>query len=197
MMKLYYSKTSPYSRKILLLAMHLGVADDIQVVSVNPIEPSEEFLNANPLSKVPTLVQDGETPLFDSRVIAEFLLDRAGMNDVGRSKSEMLKRQALADGMMDAAVAIVMESRRPDAEKSEFWVDRWLAAIDRSMLNLEEHTLKALEAWGLDSIAVACALDYLCFRLPDLAWRDQYPAVAEWYQRATERRDMQQTDPRI
>jgi glutathione S-transferase len=197
MMKLYYSKTSPYSRKILLLAMHLGIADELEIIYVNPIEPPEEFVETNPLSKVPTLVQEGETPLFDSRVIAEFLMDRAGMNDAGRSKSEMLKRQALADGMMDAAFAIVMEARRSDAEQSAFWVDRWSAAIDRSLANLEAGTLKALEAWGLDSIAIACALDYICFRLPDLAWRDQYPMVAEWYQSAIGRREMQQTDPRI
>lgn len=195
-MKLYYSKTSPYARKVLLLAKHLGVADEIEIVLTVPLEANAEFLEANPLSKVPTLTQFGETPLFDSRVIAEFLLDRAGMNDVGRSKTEMLKRQALADGIMDAAVSIVMESKRPDAEVSVYWTARWHSAIDRALACLEDGTIQALENWGLDSIATACALDYVCFRLPEIEWQEKYPLTLAWYQKATKRDGMKATDPR-
>lgn len=195
-MKLYYSKTSPYARKVLLLAKYLGLDDDIDVVLTIPLEADHAFLAVNPLSKVPALVQPGETPLFDSRVIAEFLLDRAGMNDTGRNKTEVLKRQALADGMMDAAFAMVMESKRVDAEQSAYWVDRWQSAIDRSIACLEEGTVNALESWGLDSIAIACALDYICFRLPAITWQAKYPNTATWYERVISREDMQSTNPR-
>lgn len=196
-MKLYSSNTSPYSRKVLLLARHLGVDGDIEIVPTMPLEPDTAFLEANPLSKVPTLVQEGETPLFDSRVIAEFLLDRAGMNDTGRHKTEVLKRQALADGMMDAAFAIVMENKRDDCEQSAFWIMRWNNALERSFEYLESGAINALERWGLDSIATACALDYICFRLPGITWRDRYPLTADWYDRTVKRDDMRETDPRL
>lgn len=195
-MKLFYSKTSPYSRKVLLLAKHLGLAEEIEIIATNPLEPSDDFIAANPLSKVPTLLYDGEPALFDSRVIAEFLLDRAGMNDAGRAKTEILKRQALADGIMDAALALVMEGRRPDAQQSSYWAERWHAAIERSLAHLEDGAINALDDWGLDSIATACALDYLCFRLPDINWQDGYRNTAQWYARAVARDDMQATDPR-
>lgn len=195
-MQLYYSKTSPYSRKVLLLARHLGLQDEIKVVMTNPLEPEADFLKANPLSKVPVLLEDGEPALFDSRVIAEFLLDRAGMNDTGRAKTEILKRQALADGIMDAALALVMEGRRPEAERSAYWQERWHAAIERALAHLEDGAINALDDWRLDSIATACALDYLCFRLPDINWRDGYQHTAQWYARVAAREDMKATDPR-
>lgn len=195
-MKLYFSKTSPYARKVLLVARQLGQIEDIQLIPVNPLEADDEFLAANPLSKVPALVVEDEPALFDSRVIVEFLLDRAGMNDAGRAKTEMLKRQALADGITDAALAIVMEKRRPEAQQSAYWIDRWLAAIDRGLAHLEEGAINALEHWHFDAMATASALDYLCFRLPETDWLSKYPETAAWYQKACEHGDMKATDPR-
>lgn len=195
-MKLYYSKTSPYTRKVLLVARHLGLMEEIDIVPVNPLEPDNDFLAANPLSKVPALVIEGEPALFDSRVIAEFLLDLAGMNDSGRAKTEILKRQALADGMTDAALGIVMEKRRPDGEQSAYWLERWQAAIKRSLAHLEDGAINALEHWRLDAMATAAALDYLCFRLPEIDWQATCPQTAAWYQRAIARPDMKATDPR-
>ncbi len=195
-MKLYYAKTSPYTRKLLLLARHLGQTDDIEIVDTDPLEATPEFLEANPLSKVPTLAVPGEPALFDSRVIAEFLLDRAGMNDSGRAKTELLKRQALADGITDAALAIVQEGRRPEAQRSSYWLERWTAAIERGLGHLEDGAINALDHWRLDAMATACALDYLNFRLPEIEWQERYPDTAAWYQRATQRADMKETDPR-
>lgn len=195
-MKLYYSKTSPYTRKVLLVARHLGLTEEIEIVPVDPLDPPAEFLEANPLSKVPTLVVDGEPALFDSRVIVEFLLDRAGMNDTGRAKAEVLKRQALADGITDAALAIVMENRRPEEQRSDYWQGRWHAAIERSLAHLEDGAVNALEHWNLDAMATAAALDYLCFRLPDFAWQQAYPATARWFKGASGHADMLATDPR-
>ncbi len=195
-MKLYFSKTSPYTRKVLLVARQLGQIDDIEIVPVNPLEAGKEFLTANPLSKVPALVVEDEPALFDSRVIVEFLLDRAGMNDAGRAKTEMLKRQALADGITDAALAIVMEKRRPPEQQSAYWMERWFAAIDRGLAHLEEGAIKALEHWHFDAMATASALDYLCFRLPEIDWSTKYPETSSWYAKACERDDMKATDPR-
>lgn len=195
-MILYYSKTSPYTRKVLLVARHLGLMDEIEVLPVNPLEADERFLEANPLSKVPALVVDGEPALFDSRVIVEFLLDRAGMNETGRAKTEVLKRQALADGIMDAALLTVMEQRRPQDQRSDYWLGRWRAAIDRALEHLEDGAINALGQWQLDAMATAAALDYLCFRLPEILWQEKHPQTAAWYQNAMAREDMAATDPR-
>lgn len=195
-MKLYYAKTSPYARKLLLLARHLGQTGDIEIVDTDPLEATPDFLEANPLSKVPTLVVAGEPALFDSRVIAEFLLDRAGMNDSGRAKTELLKRQALADGITDAALAIVQENRRPEEQRSAYWIERWTAAIERGLAHLEDGAVNALDQWRLDSMATASALDYLNFRLPELAWEGRFPLTAVWYQKAIALEDMRATDPR-
>ena len=153
-------------------------------------------MEANPLSKVPALVVDGEPALFDSRVIVEYLLDRAGMNDTGRAKTEILKRQALADGITDAALAIVMENRRPEGERSTYWLSRWRQAIERGLAHLEEGAVNALEQWHLDAMATAAALDYLDFRLPEIAWQEKYPQTASWFNSVRSRDDMVATDPR-
>ena len=195
-MKLYFSITSPYTRKVLLVARQLGLIDEIEIVPVNPLEADNDFLTANPLSKVPTLEVEGEPALFDSRVIVEFLLDRAGMNEAGRAKTEMLKRQSLADGITDAALAIVMEKRRPEAQQSAYWMERWFAAIDRGLAHLEEGAINALEHWHFDAMATAAALDYLCFRLPEIEWQTKYTETANWYKTACQHEDMKATDPR-
>lgn len=195
-MKLFYAKTSPYTRKLLLLARHLGQTDAIEIVDTDPLEATPDFLEANPLSKVPTLLVPGEPALFDSRVIAEYLLDRAGMNDSGRAKTELLKRQALADGVTDAALAIVQENRRPEEQRSAYWIERWTAAIERGLAHLEDGAINALDQWRLDAMATACALDYLNFRLPHLDWESRFPQTATWYRAALARADMVATDPR-
>ncbi len=195
-MQLFYSKTSPYTRKVLLVARHLGLMDDIKLVPVNPLEPGEDFLHANPLSKIPTLLVEGEPALFDSRVIVEFLLDRAGMNDTGRAKTEVLKRQALADGIMDAALSIFLENNRPEEQRSSYWQDRWHAAINRALAHLEDGAVQALEHWRLDAMATAAALDYLCFRVPEVNWKDHYPKTAAWFEDVCQKDDMKATNPR-
>lgn len=196
-MKLYYSTTSPYARKIRLLAASLDLEHAIELEAISVLDPPPEFLVANPLGKIPVLVQDGETPLFDSRVITEFLLDRAGQNDTGRSKTEMLKRQALADGMTDAALSIFMERSRPDAQQSDMWVKRWFAALDRGFAHFEESGTQALKDWSVDSIAAAAAFDYICFRLPDYVWADRFPKTYAWFTETTQKPSMKATDPRL
>lgn len=196
-MKLYYSTTSPYARKIRLLAASLELDTEMELEAISVLDPPADFLVANPLGKIPVLVQESETPLFDSRVITEFLLDRAGQNDIGRSKTEMLKRQALADGMADAALSIFMERSRPDAEQSEMWVKRWFAAIDRGFSHFEESGTQALKDWGFDSIAAAAAFDYICFRLPDYDWANRFPRTHAWFTAIMQEPSMKATDPRL
>ncbi len=191
-MKLYYSATSPYSRKVRLLAMHHGL--DVEIVMTNPLENDAAFLTINPLAKVPALVMDGRA-IFDSPVIAEYLLKLAGADRSSDAYLKQLELQALLDGVTDAAVATVMEGRREDAEKSPMWLARWDSSIDRGLALLETE-IAGLTDWNLASMAAACTLDYLCFRLPHIAWQAKYPKCAAWYGEVAKRADMIETDPR-
>lgn len=194
-MKLYYSQTSPYSRKILLLAKSLGLGGDVEIVMANPLENDPGLLAVNPLAKVPVLIMDGRA-IFDSPLIAEHLLKKA---EADRSSDDYLRQldlQALADGATDAAVAKIMESRRTDAEQSAIWIERWDKAIERSLQLLEDQIESFRGTWDLGSMAVACFLDYLCFRHPDLDWQTAAPNCALWYADVSQRQDMVETDPR-
>ena len=194
-MKLYYSPTSPYSRKILLLAKSLGLGDDVEIVMANPLENGPELLAANPLAKVPALLMDGRA-IFDSPVIAEHILKKSGADRSSDDYLRQLDLQALADGATDAAVAKIMESRRTDAEQSTLWIERWDKAIERSLQLLEDQIESYRGTWDLGSMAVACFLDYLCFRHPSLDWQTGAPNCAAWYEDVSARQDMVETDPR-
>lgn len=194
-MKLYYSIASPYSRKVYLLARSLGMGNDVELIIANPLENDPALLKANPLAKVPALLQGGKC-YFDSPVIAEHLLRLAGQDRTGDAYMDRLEVQALADGIMDAAVALRMEAVRPDAEQSAMWKERWYAAIDRGLHMLEAQLIDTLSGWKLDSIAVACMLDYLCFRLPDLDWQSKFPKAATWFAETVQKKEMVATDPR-
>jgi len=194
-MILYYSVTSPYSRKVLLLARSLGLGDKIDVRMTKPLDNDPDFLAATPLGKVPVL-DTGDKQVFDSPLIAEHLLHMAG---VERSDDylKVLEEQALADGLMDAAVAKVMEGLRPKEQQSSMWLARYERAIAQSFKLLEEKYIANITGWDLGSMAVACALDYVSFRLTDLDWQSAHPKCAKWFETATVRTDMQETNPRM
>lgn len=197
MMKLYYSKTSPYARKVLLLAMSLGMGDRIELVLANPLDNGAALISANPLNKIPALVLEDGTCVFDSPVIMEYLLDLAGRPRSGEGYFNDMRLLALTDGILDAALALVMEGRREDAEKSVYWQERWHGAIRRSLCHLEDAWLGRLQdGWNTPAIAAACALDYLLFRLPEINWREAHPALSEWFESVSERQDFSETDPR-
>ena len=194
-MKLYYSVTSPYSRKVLLLAKSLGMGNEVDIISANPLENDPAFMKLNPLGKVPALVQGGKT-FIDSPYICEHLLRLAGQDRTGDAYMRRLEVQAMADGVMDAAVAMRMESVRTDAEPSDYWMGRWRSAIERALKHIEDNYLEELTGWKLDSIAVACMLDYLLFRLPAIEWQLAHPGLSAWFEEASKRKDIIETDPR-
>ena len=140
-MKLYCSHTSPYARKVRILVHEKGAAARVNEETVAALEDPAALHEANPLGKVPALVMDDGTSWFDSPVICE-LLDTAldGPALIPSSAAErlrVLRQQAIADGIMDAAVSIIFERNRKDAEQSEIWLGRWERAILRSLALLE------------------------------------------------------------
>lgn len=200
-MKLFYSPTSPFVRKVLVTAFELGIEARIERLPVNPWEPDAPLIAANPLGKVPALVTDAGMMLYDSPVICEYLDTLQGgtlLPRTGEVRWQVLRLQALADGVLDAAVLWRMERIRPDGERSASWLGLQRETVLRGLVQLEQEAAAWDEHLDLDlgRIAVACALGYLDFRFADEAWRESHPALARWYTSLQARPSLQQTMPR-
>ena len=185
-MKLYFSATSPYVRKCLVVAHELGVADRIGLLPSNahPVQRDATLVAQNPLGKVPTLVSDDGLVLYDSRVICEYLDSRFGgalFPRDGAARWQALTLQSLADGMLDAALlARYEEAVRPEPQRWPDWLAGQLDKVHTSLAALEA----APQAWqdrvDIGTLALGCALGYLDLRFERLGWRGQYPQVAAW-----------------
>lgn len=191
-MKLFYSPTSPYARKVRVVLLEHGLQDRVELIVVSPLEAGAERVIPNPLGKIPALELDDGSPLYDSPVICQYLLALAGF---APPDWQALRLQALGNGVIDAAYNTAMERRRPQSQQSSLWLARWDAAIRRSLLAMEEEVGLLGPEFGLTAISWACALGYLDFRMGDLSWRENIPQLAEWYDAAATRLSLQATEP--
>ena len=196
-MKLFMVGASPYARKVLVLASERGLRDRIEPVIANPHERPAELVNANPLSKVPTLIDDDGSVHVDSLAICLYL-DTLG--DVpplapldGSDRWPVLQRHALAHGVMDSAVTRRMESLRAAVPDRLAWMERQLKTITRVLDRFEALSHRLSDNAQLDTITLACALSYLDFRFPDDRWRNGRSRLADWHARFEQRPSMQLT----
>lgn len=202
-MKLRYSPTSPYVRKVLVSAMELGLAERIERVPANPWDPDDDLPNSNPLGKVPALETDEGELLFDSFVICDYLDSLQAPPQLlpsdGSERRRVLQQHALADGILDAAVLRLIErARRPEALRWPEWADRQKDKIERALKLAEAGSLEAPAGSArldLAQITLGCALGYLDFRFPDEDWRARYPKLAAWYEAVSARPALRETVP--
>lgn len=196
-MKLRYSQTSPFVRKVCMTAIECGV--ELEMVPTNAWAPDTDLVNDNPLSKVPALILDNGVSLYDSAVICEYIDSlHSGHKLFPQELHERFRQltlQALADGIMDAAVAVRVETTsRPEDKRWNNWVQRQQAAISRGLDVLE----KEVGHWGgvflIGPITVIAALSYLEFR-QICDWRKDRPHLAHWYQTTHNRRSVRETEP--
>ncbi|KJV09890.1 hypothetical protein VZ95_08610 [Elstera litoralis] len=197
MLQLRFASASPYARKVMVIVHETGLSDEVEIVPTNPHQ-EESLRSQNPLCKVPTLVlEDGES-LFDSPVIVEYLLALASNTDLlplgGPARWSVLRLQALGDGICDAAFGTRMESMRTDAEQSQAYLARQEAAMMAAADWLEGQA-RQLEPITLGSLAVACGLGYIDFRLPHIEWRTGRPRLAAWYAAIETRPSLVATKP--
>ena len=185
-MKLLSSLTSPYGRKIRLVLAEKRI--DYELVLMQPNDPNNGLSLLNPLRKVPVLILDDGMALYDSPVIAKYLDE---VTPVGRLipkehrqgiKVKLL--EALADGITDAAVLVVLEGRRPKAKQSSDWVDKQMQKIEHGLeamsKELAEQKWFCENRFSLADIAIACCLAYLDLRLPNFDWRASAPNLAQF-----------------
>lgn len=198
-MQLLFSPTSPYVRKVRVFAIEKGLDARIELKDANPWPDPAAVSAFNPLGKVPALVLDDGSALYDSPVICEYLdslvPDRPLIPASGPARWRTLRQQALADGILDAAVSIVLERRRSAAERSAAAQQRAADAIRRSVATLGAELEPATNAFDLGQISLACALDYLEFRLADLRLLRDHRAVDDWRQATGQRRSLVATRP--
>lgn len=182
-MKLFHSPTSPYVRKVMACAIQRGIDQQISLVPANPWESPAALVAANPLSKVPCLVTVDGLALFDSPVICEYL-DSVGdaipmFPPKGGPRWRALKQQAIADGLLDAAVARRMEQGKPQEAARDAFMARQQAVVARALDELEREVPHRTPDIG--TLAVCCALGYLDFRFAHEPWRDSHPQLAAWF----------------
>jgi len=197
MMRLFYSATSPYARKARIAAIEAGVAGQIELVAANPLGDHGQTAAINPLGKIPALqLPDGRT-LYASVVIAEYFdtIASAGLFPNGQDRFDALTRHALAQGVMDAAFAIVMELRRPENERSAYWIERWSGAIARSLDVMDARERENPSPFDIGWIAQAAAVGYVAFRLPALSDAARRSGLASWWDGAGQRQSVAATHP--
>jgi len=200
-MKLIGSLTSPYVRKIRIVLAEKKI--DYDLVLDSPWEDGNKVAALNPLGKVPVLVLDDESTLYDSRVIAEYLDTVAPNNHLipasGRQRISVKRWEALADGALDAAVAAFLELRRSDGERSPSWIERQRGKVTQALRvmsdDLGEQPWCHGNSMSLADIAVGCALGYVSFRLADIPWSEQYPNLAHLYEKLMQRPAFLETVP--
>lgn len=181
-MKLRSSPSSPFGRKVKLAAMTLGLMDKIEITRTNTNDPDDPIQKENPLAKIPALILDDGTVLYDSRVICEYLDNLAGggkLFPTGDERWKVLTMQALCDGILDAAILQVYESRfRPEDKRVDAWVERQQGKVTRALDWLEANTPKP-GTTNVGDICLACSLSYLDFRFGG-AWREGHPNLVAW-----------------
>ncbi len=200
-MRLYFSPTSPYVRKVMVLLHETGQLAEVELVSGSgsPVDPGTAPLEANPLGKVPALERPDGPALYDSRVICRYLDARtdAGLYPEGARLWDTLTVEATGDGILDAALLMVYEGRlRPEELRFAPWVEGQWAKVDRALDVLETRWLAHLRG-PLDAgqIAVGCALGYLDFRHGARGWRAGRPGLAAWFDSFAARSSMMATLP--
>lgn len=203
-MKLIGSATSPYVRKVRIVMAEKKL--EFQYVEEDVWSAQTTMHDVNPLGKVPCLVMEGGEAVFDSRVIVEYLDTLSPVGKLipasGRERVEVKTWEALADGLLDAAILARLEQTWPGraaSERSQAWIDRQRKKITDSLKAMSHGLADRPHCHGihlsLADIAVGCALGYLDFRFPDIQWRSAHPNLAKLQERLMQRASFQDSRP--
>ena len=203
-MKLIGSVPSPYVRKVRVVMAEKKL--EYEFVQEDVWASDSTITSSNPLGKVPCLVMEGGEALFDSRVIVEYLDTLSPVGKLippsGRERTEVKIWEALADGLLDAAITARLEAHWPgrsEAERSQVWIDRHLGKVHDSLVAMSQGLGDKPYCCGthlnLADLAVGCALGYLDFRFPLIGWRDDYANLAVLQEKLAQRASFMETLP--
>jgi len=203
-MKLWYSPTSPFVRKVIAAAHELGLSDRLEIVeaSTSPINRHAGLGELNPVGKIPAMVTDQGQVLFDSRVICAFLESLKPGAELtpasGPDRFRSMTLEALGDAIMDAAVLARYETHlRPEDLRWKGWLEGQMTKVWAALDNLENEWLPFLDGrLTMGHIAAAAALGYLDFRYADSNWRNGRPGLAKWFDAFAKRPSMVASAPK-
>ena len=198
-MKLYTSPTSPYARKVRVVLAEKKI--ECEFIDEDPWSENTAIAQLNPLGKIPVLILDDGTAIYDSRVIVGYLDTVSPVSrlipEPSRQRIAVQRWEALADGICDAASAIVREQKRPTKQQSKDWIDRHFRKIRLGVQelakDLEDKTWCNGEGYSLADIATGCALGYLDLRHPSIDWRAEFPNLAKLTERLAKRPSFAET----
>ena len=201
-MKLFYSPASPFARKVLVFIKELGLEDKVELVKITStvLDQNAALAASNPVAKIPTLVLANGKSLYDSRVITAYLDSQVASPsfypNTGDARWDVLAMEAMADGMMDAAVNARYErGLRPSEKQWDDWVNGQMKKVHGALKAFDAAAASFGDKTDAGIIGAACACGYLDFRYPDLGWREMCPALGAWYAKFSERKSMQETKP--
>jgi glutathione S-transferase len=203
-MKLIGSLASPYVRKVRVVLAEKKL-DYIHELD-NVWAPGSQIGRSNPLGKVPCLLMEDGSVVFDSRVIVEYLDTLTPVckllppNGNGRERSDIKCGEALADGILDAAILVRLElTQRAPEQQSAAWIERQMNKVHLGLAALSaklgENAHYSGSHYSLADVAVGCALGWLAFRFPEINWRADYPNLARLFDKLSERQSFKDTVP--
>jgi len=200
-MKLIASLTSPYARKVRIALAEKKIECDF--VEQSPWDADSDVPTFNPLGKVPVLLLDDGSSLFDSRVIAEYIDSVSPVSrlipEPSRQRIVVKRWEALADGICDAASTMVIEARRPARQQNREWLERQRRKVESGLKELANELGERAwcngEAYSLADIATGCALGYLDLRHPEIGWRSAYPNLVKLAEKLAKRASFAETVP--
>jgi glutathione S-transferase len=200
-MKLLYTLNSPYARKVRIVAIEKHIDLRLEEVVLGAADsPVPQY---NPLGKVPVLILDDDVGLYDSRVIVEYLDARTPVTKLMPSEHSLrisvIRWEALADGICDATVAIILEQRKPVEQQSSAFIEKQMTKVENGLEALNRDISKKKwcvnETFSLADIALGCMLGYVDLRLKHLNWLDKYPNLAKHYTILSKRPSFKETAP--
>jgi len=202
-MKLFFSPASPFARKVRAAAIELGLSDriELEVVDTAPGKPNRAYANAhNPLRKIPALLCDDGTTVYDSPLICEYLNGLAGGRLYPRPDAphrwRVLTNHSLAHGMCEAALSIRYEmALRPEERRWQLWIDDQWDRIDAGLDWFSHNGAELAGPIDIAHLALGSVLGYLDFRMPERPWRPKFPLLKDWFERLERRPSFQQTRP--
>lgn len=200
-MKLLYTLNSPYARKVRIVAIEKHI--DLRLEEVVLGAPDSPVPQYNPLGKVPVLILDDDVGLYDSRVIVEYLDARTPVTKLMPNEHSLrisvIRWEALADGICDATVAIILEQRKPVEQQSSAFIEKQMTKVENGLEALNRDISKKKwcvnETFSLADIALGCMLGYVDLRLKHLNWLDKYPNLAKHYTILSKRPSFKETAP--
>ena len=198
-MKLYYAPASPFVRKVNVFAFEVGLDKQIEWVTTNPWQAEDKLTTKNPLSKIPILITNDGKVLHDSRVICEYLdslhSNKKLIPEEGDERWQVLRLQALADGILDSGIIRFMEKKRSVEQRSNDWDTMQKNSVERGLDYLESSVSGWSDKLDIAVISVACVLGWLDFRFADENWRIDRPKLESWFKQFSKRPSIVNTMP--